>query len=452
MAHMSDTPAPAPFPQTARIWLTSDKPMARIARNMAWLMSGKGVGAVLSLVYLGIATRALGVADFGRFALILAMGSAIALFAQFDCWRVVMRFGAAHLQAGRNDELGRLVAACRIFDLAGVLVGSAIAWAIVTLLVYFGQWDAETGRAALLYCLALLAAVRSTPNGVLRLHHRFDLSTYAETMVPIVRIFGTLIALFVQPNVVGFLVAWAVSELVAAITFWIFASRVDPAALEWRHSLHFRRTLREEMGLLSFLTVSNLGISLAGFTTQVPVLLLGSFVGPAAAGLFRLAFQLSRAIAKVVTLLSRSTFAELNHVRAKGGDQALHKLLRKADRIALIGGVGMMLVVVVLGKPALWLIAGSEFLPAYPILLILGIGVAADLIAINKEPALLAATSGISALRLRIIGAGIQLVLLAVLLPLWQEIGAAWALAGASVLTNLLFTLAVRRHLARSIE
>lgn len=445
---MSETSvAPDLPPRSRRDWLASDKPMARIVRNMLWLMSGKGLGAVLSLIYLGIATRTLGVVQFGHFALILSMGSAIVLFAQFDCWRVVMRFGAAHLEAGRADALGRLVAACRIFDLAGALIGSAIAWAVSASLVYFGQWEAETGRTAFFYCLALLAAVRSTPNGVLRLHHRFDLSTYAETMVPISRIVGTLAVLFIRPDVTGFLIAWAVSELTAAAVFWLFAWRVDAPALAWQHSLNLRKTLRDEKGLLSFLVVSNLGISLTGFTMQAPVLMLGGFVGPAAAGLFRLAFQLSRAVAKVVTLLARTTFAELNHVRAKGGDQALRNLLRKADRVALVGGLGLMLVVILLGKPILWAVAGSEFLPAYPVLLVLGIGVAADLIAINKEPALLAATSGVSALRLRLVGTAIQLALLAILLPMWQEIGAAWAIAGASIVTNALFMLAVRRHI-----
>ncbi len=446
MAPISDPPAPSSAPQTARVWLASDKPMARIARNLLWLMSGKGVGAVLSLVYLGIATRTLGVVDFGYFALILSMGSAIALFVQFDCWRVVIRFGAVQLHAGNAEALGRLIATCRLLDMMGFAIGAGLAWAATTLLVHSGQWEKDTGRDALLYCLAILAAVRSTPTGVLRLNHRFDLSTYAETVVPLVRTVGTVAILFIQPDVTGFLVAWAASELASAITFWVLAWRVAPDALAWRHSRHFRQTLREEKGLLPLLAVTNLGTSIAGITSQAPVLLLGSFVGPAAAGLFRLAFQLSRAIAKIATLVSRSTYAELNHVRAKGGDHALSKLLRKADRIALIAGAALMLIVIALGKPILWLIAGPEFVGAYSILVILGVATAIEFAAINKEPALLAATNGVIVLRLQAIGAIIQLALLGILLPLWQDIGAALSIAGTALATNLMFTAAVRRY------
>lgn len=424
--------------------------MARIVRNMLWLMSGKGVGAVLSLVYLGIATRTLGVVQFGYFALILSMGSAIALLAQFDSWRVVIRFGAAHLHAGETEALGRLVAACRIFDFIGFLIGAAVAWGATELLVYFGQWELESAGNALWYCVAVLASIHSTPMGVLRIHHRFDLSTYAETMVPVARMVGAVAVLLLKPDVTGFLIAWAASELVAAVCFWLLAWRIDPDALAWRHSRYFRQTFRQNKELLPFLTVANLGTSLAGLSSQAPILLVGGFVGPAAAGLFRLAFQLSRAIAKIATLVSRSTYAEFNHVRARNGDQGLHKLLRKIDRIAWISGGALMLIVFALGKPILWIVAGAEFTAAYPILLILGLAAAIDFVAINKEPALLASTNGVIVLRLRTAGAVIQLALLATLLPFWHETGAAWAIAGASLATNLMLAVAVRRHVYRT--
>ncbi|HEX5537435.1 MAG TPA: oligosaccharide flippase family protein [Sphingobium sp.] len=442
----SDTSVSPPLMRKVRIWMASEKPIARIARNLLWMISGKGVGAVLSLAYLAIATRTLGVAGFGNFALILSMGGAIALFAQFDSWQAVMRFGADHHHAGRIEALGRLVSVCRLFDVAGFLVGAAVAASATIVLVHFGSWDRETGQVAMLYSLALLAAVRSTPMGVLRLHHRFDLSTYAETVVPIVRMAGTIAVLFLKPDVTGFLIAWAASELASAICFWILAWRIDPETLAWRHSLHFRQALKEEKGLARFLAVTNLGTSISGISSQAPVLLLGGFVSAAAAGLFRLAYQLSRSLAKIATLVSRSTYAELNHVRATGGSEALRKLLRKTDRIAIAAGAMLMLIVVALGKPMLWLIAGPEFLAAYPVLVILGIATAIDFIAINKEPALLASTNGMTVLRLRLTGAAIQLALLAALLPLWEEVGAAWSIAGASLAVNLMSTLAVRRH------
>src|SRR3546814_16435424 len=48
-----------------------DSSIGRILENTAWLLGGKGVGALLSCVYLAIITRTLGHAGFGNFSLIL---------------------------------------------------------------------------------------------------------------------------------------------------------------------------------------------------------------------------------------------------------------------------------------------------------------------------------------------------------------------------------------------
>src|SRR3546814_6130619 len=44
-----------------------DSSIGRILENTAWLLGGKGVGALLSFVYLAIITRTLGPAGFGHF-------------------------------------------------------------------------------------------------------------------------------------------------------------------------------------------------------------------------------------------------------------------------------------------------------------------------------------------------------------------------------------------------
>src|SRR3546814_13122105 len=72
------------------------------ARNLGWLLAGRGVLAVLSLVYLGVATRTLGAAAFGRFALITGASQAIALPVGFQTLQIVVPFGVVHLNS-RDD-------------------------------------------------------------------------------------------------------------------------------------------------------------------------------------------------------------------------------------------------------------------------------------------------------------------------------------------------------------
>src|SRR3546814_17618736 len=73
------------------------------ARNLGWLLASRGVLAVLSLVYLGVATRTLGAADFGRFALITGASPAIALLVGFQTWQIVVRSVVDQLNSGDAD-------------------------------------------------------------------------------------------------------------------------------------------------------------------------------------------------------------------------------------------------------------------------------------------------------------------------------------------------------------
>ena len=96
---------------------------ARILANTGWLLGGKGVGAVLSLAYLAIVTRTLGVADFGRFALVLSAANVIKTLVSFDSWQIVVRYGQPHLAAGDGDALNRVLRFCilRLHELDLVL-------------------------------------------------------------------------------------------------------------------------------------------------------------------------------------------------------------------------------------------------------------------------------------------------------------------------------------------
>lgn len=443
---------PAAFLSRARQWVDSDSPLARIVRNMLWLASSKGVGAVLSLIYLGIATRSLGVSDFGRFALVLSIGALVANFMQFDCWRAILRFGAHYLQAGNKEALGRLTALCRLFDIATALIGCAISWAIFTYGAELFGWSAQIAETGLIYCCILLLATRSTPMGLLRLHNRFDLSAYAETMVPITRMVGALILLFTHAGVTEFLLVWAASEITAALSFWLFAYMTDSEALRLSHNRGIVAIYRKEPELPYFLVVLNIGSTLTNAVKQVPVLALGSFVSPAAAGLYRLAHQLAQALSKVATLLARSAYAEMNHARASGGMEALRSLLAKTNRLALIAAAALIIIVALLGKPILWAMSGEEFVAAYPILLLLGIAASIDFMAVNYEPALLAATNGKTVLKLRFLGAAVLLILLAILLPRLGTSGAAWSIIGVAIVNWASFSLALRKYVHSAEE
>ena len=425
---------------------------ARILANTGWLLGGKGVGGVLSLAYLAIVTRTLGVEDFGRFALVLSAANVIKAVVSFDSWQIVIRYGQQHLGTGDHDALNRVLRFCILVDLASAAAGGLIAAIIIIAFGNLMELSAGMGLQAWLFCMVMMITIRSSPNGVLRLFDRFDLGAAAETMIPVGRMIGAAAALLLMPDITGFLIGWAMAELLCAATYWWLALRVGgPRIGQWRAG----RTLdarNENPGIVAFLTATNIQMTLGSIGQQVAVLVVGLFVGPTGAGLYRLANQMAQSLTKISSLLSRSIFVELSRTQTSYGAEALSALFRRTNRLAMIAGVVIIALILTIGHPLLGLIAGKEFLPAYPLLLLLGIAACIDLVGVSYRPLLMATDRAGLSLRITLGATLLLLGLQAALLPIYGTIGAASANVVAAIVSFALMGLASRKAVLTQVN
>ncbi|KFL48192.1 putative membrane protein [Sphingobium sp. ba1] len=420
---------------------------SRILANTGWLLGGKGVGAILSIAYLAIVTRTLGVADFGRFALVLSAAQVIKTLVSFDSWQIVVRYGQPHLTAGHGDALNRVLRFCILIDLASAVAGGLIAAAILLLFADLLEVGPHMAWQVWLFCMVMMITIRSSPTGLLRLFDRFDSAALAETMIPVGRMIGAGAALLWMPDITGFLIAWAFAELLCALSYWGLALRVGHGRIgHWRagRALDARR---ENPGIIGFLTATNLQTSLSSIGQQVAVLIVGAFAGPVGAGLYRLANQLANSLTKISSLLSRSIFVELSRTSSHGKD-ALGALFRRTNRLALIAGAVIIALIATIGRPLLGFIAGPDFLPAYPLLLLLGIAACIELIGVSYRPLLMATDRAGLSLRITFVATLLLLGLQAALLPVYGTIGAAVANIVAALAGFAMMGWASRRAVA----
>ena len=421
---------------------------SRILANTGWLLGGKGVGGLLSLVYLAIVTRTLGVADFGRFSLVLSAATVIKTLVSFDSWQIVVRYGQSHLATDRGDALNRVLRFCILIDLASAAAGGLIAAIIIIAFGDLLELPAGMGLQAWLFCMVMMITIRSSPTGILRLFDRFDSAAFAETMIPVGRMIGAGVALILMPDITGFLIGWAFAELLCALAYWLLALRVGRGRLGSWSAGRAWDARHENPGIVGFLTATNLQTTLSSVGQQVAVLIIGLFVGPAGAGLYRLANQLANSLTKISSLLSRSIFVELSRTHASEGAMALGTLFRRTNRLALIAGAVIIALILTIGHPLLGLVAGKEFLPAYPLLLLLGIAACIDLVGVSYRPLLMATDRAGLSLRITFINSLLLLGLLGALLPLFGTIGAAAANIIVAIVSFTMMSLASRRAMS----
>jgi len=403
--------------------------MQRLWKNIGWLLTGRGLNAVLSLVYLALATRTLGLDGFGFFAIIVALGQTVTGIANFQTWQFVVRWGAA--DEGPGEATGFAIA----LDLISVFVGTILA----AVLVYTAQlWlplPDELLWVAFGFCVVSLLSIRTTPTGLLRLRFKYALATAADAVQPIVRAAGAGLAFWFMPSVTGFILAWGAAELAVALTYWIIAARQEKIDFS---RISLRQIPRDHPDAWRFVLSTNMSGSLLIAGKQVMILLVGSIGGEAFAGGFRVASQLGQALVQLAQTVSKAIYPELVHAK-----DAAHDIARKMANIALIAGVLAVLVAVFFGRWGLVFIAGEDFRVVYWAMVILAISGAIEMVGASLESLLVSAGRAGTAFLVRAGPTMLAFALLSTAME-WNGLkGAALAVMGASALAVIGFWVAI---------
>lgn len=404
--------------------------MRRALQNTGWLMGARGINAVLSLVYLALATRSLGLQGFGQFVIAFTFAQLVVGFTSFQTWQAVVRWGQS------VDERATATGFALALDAVTVTVGIAVAALILGLV---GDWlpiAAELRLPTFLFTLASLLSIRSTPTGLLRVHDRYARAAAADATTSVMRAVGAGMVALADPSIPAFLVVWGLAEFATAAMYWRLASRTEP--IEWRR-FSLLRLPREKDKAWSFVIGTSLTGMLSVASRQLLVLLVGAFGGAALAGIYRVAAQLGEGLLKLAQALLRAVYPELvrNPENAK-------LLARKITRIAIVTGVVVVGFGLLAGEWIIIAIAGSAFLAAYWPMIILAVAAALELAGASLEALLLARGKAITNFLIRGVPTAVGLVALPWLIDWLGDAGAALVVLGTSAVSVSGFVIANR--------
>ncbi|MDG6078941.1 lipopolysaccharide biosynthesis protein [Erythrobacter litoralis] len=392
----------------------------RIWQNAGWLIGGKSVNALLSLGYLALATRALGLEGFGQLALIVALGQGISQLVSFQTWQLVVQWGD-------DTKAGAALGFAIALDIASAAVGIALAGAAFLLLPSTFGVLSDLAWPAFLFCVVSMLTIRSTPIGILRLRDRFAHAAMADTLTPIIRLLGAIAAFLAGGGVVEFLAIWGVAEIVTAAAYWWFALKnYPPTAVP----ISMKAFPRKTPGSWTFVVSTSLTGSLGALSRQGMLILVGMFGGAAAAGIYRIAAQLGNALLKLAQSILRATYPELvrNDVRTHN---SIGRIVGISSGLFAIA----FLLALLLGGPAIRLLAGAQFSNAYLPMLILIAAAGCELIGASMEALLIARQRVTRNMLLRAVPLGLSLFALPMALN-WQGVtGAALCIFAASATT-----------------
>jgi O-antigen/teichoic acid export membrane protein len=434
---------------TARNGLRENSPLARILANTAWLLGGKGVGGLLSLVYIAILTRSLGLKAFGHFSLIFGTSQALIAVAGFETWRIVVRYGAEHVHKEDWAAFGRLSLFAGMLDVVGAVAGTILAYIVFFQFSHLLHLNPSMVRTAFWFNVAAVWALVSAPTGIVRALDRFDLATYVEAIVPVGRLIAAVVIWLVGPNLVRFLIAWAAIDLLEAALYWVMARRLCPQAVRLAYLAGWRQTLRENVRIVRFFWITYAGATLDAALKQGPLLAVGYFVGTKSAGLFRLARQLAQSLGKLAGLLTRAVYAEISRARVQAEAHEFRLLAYRTTLFAGVAGVIVVLLALLLGGTLMDLLGGEAFRGGGSLLVPLAIAASFDLAAVAFEPVLHATGHPHRSLGARCLAVVAAAIALMAWVHTYRAHGIAWAVALGGAVGYLALGVLARYTLGR---
>ncbi|MEH2206922.1 MAG: oligosaccharide flippase family protein [Nostoc sp.] len=435
-------------------WFADSIFLSRIMKNATWLLGGRVMTGISSLVYLSIVTRNLGVTGFGTLVLIQTYIQIVIDLTTFQSSQAVIRYGTICLEQNNKVALQQLLKFTTLLDLLGVLIGLAIAVVLAPYIGSYMRWNQATIVQVQWCSLIILFTSVATPRGLLQLCNRFDLLALQITVPTLISMFAAFVAATLNAPLWGYLLVWLLSQTSGGLLLFIIGWREA-----WKRGMlkdidWFAIELSQHhCGLLKFSIVSNFDSSLPTIMRQASPLAVGIFATPAAAGLFQVSYELSTPLKDLAQILTQSVYPELARLDVQEKWRLFVVLLLKSSAIAAGIGLAILIAIVCLGQFILKYAFGEAFISAYGIFLLL---VAAEVFTMGNcalEPAFYAIGKPSFPLRVNAIAIlGVYLPLLLILTPSFGIVGTGIATLSSTALILILNSVLIWRQLRQKLQ
>ena len=419
--------------------------LKRVLKNFGVVIRGRGIAAAFSVLATGLMANALPATEFGLVILLHTYIMVIQGVLNFRTFETIVRFGIPLGDAGDDKGLRSLLRSTMMIDIAAALLATILGITAAPLAGHFLQWDSDMVGWAPMYSLIILATANGTPSGILRIYNRFDALSVQFTIAPALRFLMVSIAWAMDAPMPVFIIAWGSAFAVGHIYMIVRGLKELKTHMKsslwsgfhWREICNRPREFWKFTGIVYWQTFIDL------LPKHVSMLLAGALLGPAAAGLFRLAREFSTVLTHPAMLLREVLFPDLTR-SFHAQDGGFQSVPWKTALIAGASGLAFVILSLFIGRPVLGFI-GEEYVVAAPLLSLMLLAATFELAGASLRAAVYAMGQASSILRIHLIGIVTYMALFFVLTPMTGLIGPGLAGIVSSLLVFALTGFLIKR-------
>lgn len=401
--------------------------LRRLLRNLKWIFSSQIAVALLGLVFLPVAARALGAAGLGVMAIGEAYARIVSRFLHLEPWQAVIRYGSTALEEEDRERFRRLVGLSVLIDVVGGVLAAGAAIAFAPIIAGWLGLDQDLAWVLPVASLGILVSLRPTGLALLRSFDRFDLLAKLDIFAASVRMVLGVIAWQLGFGLPGFVAIFVAVSLLDGVLAFAAGLREMSRNGYGRPMLGIKQTLGENSGFLRFVWNSNLSVILRQTTQRLDVIILGVLISPTMVGYYHIAKRCGEAALRLGRPLSQAIYPEFTRFAARNEFDRLQKMLTGLSA-GFWGVIALVLIPVILMlEPIVTAIFGVDYAPAVPVVRVQAIAVGIYLGGILLNPALLSLGQDRALVRIGLLNTILFLILIAPMVSVLGVVGAAVA-------------------------
>ena len=421
--------------------------MHRVLGNFWILIRGRGAAAIMAFGATALMARALGPVEFGLVVLIHTYVMLIRALLDFGTADAIVRFGVPAQDASDNQTLGKLIKVCRRIDKQASIVAALLALLVAPFAGPAIGMDTKHVLLLMAYSTILLTPGVGSAAGLLRLNNRFEIGGRQMTIAPSIRFLGVIIAWGLEAPIEAFVAVWGAAYVAENVyLLWQAKHKYRVQIKQALAGVSLKdASLKDFDGLRHFIWVTYWQSNIDLLPKHLTTLLVGHLLGPAEAGLLRLAKEIASALSRPALLIRQVVFTDLT--RAWNEGSASFDVV--AYRTALLGGaLGMVFVALsyFFGEYLLGGLLGPQFIAAKVVLTWMLLAATLDLATSPLLSGLYAMGHAMKTLRITMVSTAVYLLMFVLLTRQFGLMGAGLAATAGAALTLIGMIMLMRSN------
>lgn len=352
------------------------KMLQRIVRNSGYLVSATVFAAAMGMVQNAFSFRVIGVAGAGLIAALGTFTNVLNRLTSFRIDEMVVRYVRLYEERQEHDKAAAVFKLAALLEMGGALTAFLLILLLAPLGVRLFSDQPNTESWFVLYgSLVLINLIFDTSDGMLQVFNRFGAKAVIDIAQSIVRVGLTILVYFSGGGLFEIILAELAGRAVRSagvIGLAFITARQNWGRGWWRTPISILAA--ERRSLLTFAFSTNMSATISLVAKDSEDLWVNAFLGNVVGGYYNVARSLIGLLQIPISPLPSTTYPELSRSVARSNWGNVRYVLQRGSRMALLYSLPMTAFLVIFGRWAISLYAGPEFLPAYPLLVILLLG------------------------------------------------------------------------------